>query len=168
MTFATAWLLSQVQPGRIVTIAGLPSLYAAVASVQLMLAILIGRSSEVELPNPAPAEPRKSRPDFAMRIPLHLGGELIAIECEDHYLRVHTKLGSDLILCRLADALNELGEADGRRVHRSWWVADDAVVGVDKEGGRSFLRLTNGLRVPVSKTYLPSTREWRRVSLPAA
>jgi hypothetical protein len=41
---------------------------------------------------------------FLRRIPANLGTELLYIEVEDHYLRVHTPLGSDLLLFRLADA----------------------------------------------------------------
>ena len=63
-------------------------------------------------------------PKFLERIPLKLrGGELYAVEAQDHYLRLHTSRGSDLILMRLADAVAELEGIEGAQVHRSWWVA---------------------------------------------
>jgi hypothetical protein len=37
------------------------------------------------------------------------------IEVEDHYLRLHTNLGSDLILLGLSDAIGELDQAIGRQ-----------------------------------------------------
>ncbi len=50
-------------------------------------------------------------------------GDLLALQMEDHYLRVHTSAGNDLILLRLSDALAEVAGLDGRQVHRSYWVA---------------------------------------------
>jgi DNA-binding LytR/AlgR family response regulator len=77
---------------------------------------------------------------------------------EDHYLRIHTALGSDLILLRLRDAMGELGPARGRQVHRSWWVAEGAIASTER-GARPHLILRNGLKVPVSKTYRDALKE---------
>jgi hypothetical protein len=162
MTFATTWALSQAQPGRTDGPGNLPLLFVAVASVQLVHSIAMAlvaahgfrRPSEVSNPSEMPRIPA-----FMMRVPLHLGRELVAVEGHDHYLRVHTRLGSDLILCRLADALGELADVDGLRVHRSWWVAGDAVIAMESDGDRMFVRLENALRVPVSRTYLSSVRK---------
>ncbi len=98
-------------------------------------------------------------PDFLRRIPPALGRDLLALEMEDHYLRIHTALGSDLVLMRLRDALAELGEKRGLQVHRSWWVATGAVASVDRTPGRLVLVLRNGLRVPVSKTFRDQVKE---------
>ncbi|TBR25014.1 MAG: LytTR family transcriptional regulator, partial [Reyranella sp.] len=98
-------------------------------------------------------------PDFLRRVPPALGRDLLALEMEDHYLRIHTTLGSDLVLMRLRDALAELGAERGQQVHRSWWVAEGAVASVDRSTGRLILILRNGLRVPVSKTYRDSVKE---------
>jgi DNA-binding LytR/AlgR family response regulator len=77
---------------------------------------------------------------------------------EDHYLRIHTAIGSDLILLRMRDALAELGPKRGRQMHRSWWVADGAVTATER-GARPLLVLRNGLRVPVSKSFREQARE---------
>jgi|GEM_PF-308316 len=66
---------------------------------------------------PAPAP----QPAFLDRLPAHLGSDLLALEMEDHYVRVHTALGSELILLRMRDAIAELGGIEGAQVHRSWW-----------------------------------------------
>lgn len=61
---------------------------------------------------------------------------LIAVEAEDHYLRVHTDAGDELLTMRFGDALAELARADGLQIHRSWWVAADAIEGVSwRRGG---------------------------------
>lgn len=87
------------------------------------------------------------------------GARLIAIEAHDHYLKVHTDAGEELITLRFADALKELARAHGWRVHRSWWVAADAVEGVRWRRGLGEIRLVSGLMAPVSRTYAPTLKE---------
>ncbi len=84
---------------------------------------------------------------------------LIAIEAHDHYLKVHTDAGAELITLRFADALDELARAHGWRVHRSWWVAADAVEGLQWRRGTGEIRLAGGLTAPVSRTYRPVLKE---------
>jgi DNA-binding LytR/AlgR family response regulator len=110
--------------------------------------------------------PRSGAP-FLRRIPLKLGSELLYIATEDHYLRVTTKLGSDLILFRLSDAIAELGPAAGQQVHRSYWVARDAVAAIERNGQRTSLTLVNGAEIPVSRTYLRNLRDAGWLGVPA-
>ncbi len=107
----------------------------------------------------APPAPEPARTAFLDRLPPRLrGAELLAVEAEDHYLRVHTAKGSDLILLRLSDALNELAGLDGARTHRSWWVARAAVRDAAKGDGRATLTLEGGLKAPVSRAHAPGLR----------
>lgn len=92
-------------------------------------------------------------------LPVERRGALLAVTAEDHYLRVHTEVGDSLILRRFGDAMEELAGLDGLQVHRSWWVSRQAVSSVEREGERVLLVLTNGLRVPVSRTFLRQVRE---------
>lgn len=93
-------------------------------------------------------------PKFLARLPAKLANaELWAVEAEDHYLRLHTSLGSDLILMRLGDAISELEGIEGARTHRSWWVARGAVRDVDRDDGRATLHLPDGKTAPVSRAY---------------
>lgn len=97
---------------------------------------------------------------FLERLPVkYRSAELFAVSSEDHYLRIHTSLGEELILMRLADALRELGDTQGLQVHRSWWVARDGIADTDRENGRPVLILKSGGRAPVSRTYQKSARE---------
>lgn len=97
---------------------------------------------------------------FRARLPLKLRhARLIAVTSEDHYLRVHTDAGDDLILHRLSDALRELEGAGGLQTHRSWWVAKDAVRDVKRDNGRELLILENGLEAPVSRSFAAAVRE---------
>jgi hypothetical protein len=96
---------------------------------------------------------------FLKRIPVKLrGAEIYAVQAEDHYLRVHTAKGSDLILLRLADAVAELEGIEGARTHRSWWVAKAAVTDAKRADGRAVLTLKNGIEAPVSRRYAAALR----------
>lgn len=97
---------------------------------------------------------------FLERLPPRLrGATLHAVQAEDHYLRLHTDRGSDLILMRLSDAVAELEGLEGARTHRSWWVARDAVRDVKRGDGRAALTLEGGIVAPVSRRYARALRE---------
>jgi len=87
-----------------------------------------------------------------------LGRTVLALQGEDHYVRIHTPLGSELLLMRLRDAIAGLEGLAGEQVHRSWWVAKEAVAAVRADGRRLSLTLTNGLEVPVSRDAAPRLR----------
>jgi DNA-binding LytR/AlgR family response regulator len=100
------------------------------------------------------------RPRFSDRLPRHLrNAELHALQAEDHYLRVHTAAGSDLILMRLGDAIPELEPIEGARTHRSWWVARAAVRDAARKDGRGELTLPGGIVAPVSRSAYPELRD---------
>jgi DNA-binding LytR/AlgR family response regulator len=90
-------------------------------------------------------------------------GALLALKAEGHYLQVHTDAGSDLILCRLSDALLELGADEGTQVHRSWCVASRAL---STQRHRDRLVLVSGIEVPVSRSFRVQVRQrgWLRGS----
>lgn len=108
--------------------------------------------SEAAGSGPAGSEAAGGLALFVARLPGPLEGRLVCLEMQDHYLRVHSTAGAAMILCRMEDAARELGGL-GRRVHRSWWVAEDAVAGVERDGQRLFLRLSDDRRVPVGRSY---------------
>jgi len=99
-----------------------------------------------------PAEP--GMPRLVERLPPHLRAAPIALEMEDHYVRVHTEHGSALLLMRMRDAVLELDELPGALVHRSWWVARDAVQGARREGRNVRLLLTGAIEAPVARAQV--------------
>ncbi|HZV84527.1 MAG TPA: LytTR family DNA-binding domain-containing protein [Brevundimonas sp.] len=136
----------------------LPAMLAPVLAVTLAVSTLnvfLGRTpvqTHAAAPGAAPAR-------FPDRLPPRLRGAAIrAVQSEDHYLRLHTDRGSDLILMRLSDALTELEGLEGAQTHRSWWVARDAVRGISRGDGRALLTLEGGLQVPVSRRYARALR----------
>lgn len=81
-------------------------------------------------------------------------GDIYALCAEDHYVRVITSKGDDLILMRLSDAIKETAPLKGLSPHRSWWVSE---AGVDK-ATKSKLVLHSGQTAPVSRTGLKHVR----------
>ena len=146
------------EPDRMAHVHDLPGFVAPVLAVTLAVSALnvfLGRTpvqTHAAAPGAAPAR-------FPDRLPPKLRGAAIrAVQSEDHYLRIHTDRGSDLILMRLSDALTELEGLEGAQTHRSWWVARDAVRGVSRGDGRAVLTLDDGLQVPVSRRYARALR----------
>ncbi|MEQ8931865.1 MAG: LytTR family DNA-binding domain-containing protein [Silicimonas sp.] len=115
-------------------------------------------ASENEGADPEASRQGEAGPSrFTARLSAPLDGSLLCLEMQDHYLKVHHSGGSQMILCRMEDAARELGGL-GQRVHRSWWVAGDAVVGPERDGQRTLLRLSDGRRVPVGRSYRPDLK----------
>jgi len=118
--------------------------------------VFVNRARTVQTHEAAPGQ---APARFLDRLPPRLrGARLIAVQSEDHYLRLHTDRGSDLILMRLADALSELEGLEGAQTHRSWWVSRDAVRDVARGDGRATLTLDGGLSVPVSRRHARALR----------
>jgi hypothetical protein len=134
----------------------LPSVLA-VTSGMVLLAFMVQTHAPVETHDaPEGAPPAR----FLARLPPRLAGaDLWAVQADDHYLRLHTSRGEDLILMRLADALAELEGVEGARTHRSWWVARHAIESVEQAEGRATLTLSGGLEAPVSRAYFKSLRQ---------
>jgi hypothetical protein len=89
------------------------------------------------------------------RLPGRLGRDIVCLEMEDHYVRIHTALGDAMIHMRMADAVQELEGIEGMLVHRSWWVARQAITGWSRDGKTLTLRLSNGKSVPVARDRQP-------------
>jgi len=99
---------------------------------------------------PIPPEASASQPTIDP-IVIPLGGGVLALQMEDHYVRVHRPTGSELILMSLSRAI-EAVDVDGLRTHRSWWVAAHAVAAVEGNARAMRLRLSNGLVAPVARS----------------
>ncbi|MBL8543776.1 MAG: LytTR family transcriptional regulator DNA-binding domain-containing protein [Hyphomonadaceae bacterium] len=142
-------------------VGALPALFGSVLVICCAMTALMvlvnwpGRVTHAPAAGAAPAAVR-----FLERLPPKLkGAVLYAVSAEDHYLRLHTSKGSDLILMRLADAIAELDGLEGAQTHRSWWVAREAVESARREGDRAVLVLKGGAEAPVSRPNVRPLRE---------
>lgn len=113
---------------------------------------------------PAPESTPHNSSQTELHTPLH--GRLpagfpaiLALSVEDHYTRVHAATRSEMVLMPLGEAIGMLPPEDGRQVHRSWWVAREALENHKREGRDIKLTLTNGLEVPVSRSKVQTLRD---------
>ena len=128
-----------------------------ITAVMSAINVFLSKAQPIQT-HAAPAGSAPAR--FPDRLTMKLRGAAIrAVQAEDHYLRIHTDRGSDLILMRLSDALEELEGLEGSQTHRSWWVAKDAVRDVVRGDGRATLTLDGGVTAPVSRRYARALRE---------
>jgi hypothetical protein len=92
-------------------------------------------------------------PRLFLRIAPAIHGQLWLISVRDHYVDVLTDLGQASLLMRFSDAVAEAHPVPGAQVHRSYWVAWEAVAQAERDGAKVYLHLANGQRVPVSRNY---------------
>jgi LytTr DNA-binding domain len=160
-TFEVYWLEAVFRPTMGLQSMVIWELYFYVLLLSLVIGIpafSVGQIAEKKRKDDEVVIEQSQPSSFLQRIPIALGQELCCLKAEDHYLRVYTSEGNDLILYRLSDAATELGDQAGAQVHRSYWVAKDAVNRVSGSGQNTILHLKNSLEVPVSRTYLPKLK----------
>ncbi|MDG2528349.1 LytTR family DNA-binding domain-containing protein [Caulobacter endophyticus] len=153
------WAMSSLMFGALPRTANLPHYFLPVLVITAAITalnFLVARRPIETRAAAAEAPP----PRFLERLPPKLrGARLYAVEAQDHYLRLHTSRGEDLILMRLSDAVAELEGIEGAQTHRSWWVARAAVVEARRGDGRAVLTLAGGAEAPVSRAYAKALRE---------
>ena len=88
------------------------------------------------------------------RLPAHVRGPVRLLVASEHYLRVVTDRGEAMVLYRFGDAVAEQPQSRGAQVHRSYWIAREAVADVRRNGAKVTIGLEDGSEVPVSRTYL--------------
>lgn len=113
---------------------------------------LTGAEKPVGYRRPVPEDP--PRPRLLRRLSGEVGEEILRLSGNDHYVDVTTRMGRETLRLRLADAIEEMEPVKGVCTHRSHWVALAAIKDLEREtGGKLFVRLSNGDRVPVSRNY---------------
>lgn len=100
--------------------------------------------------------PVKAMPQLFDRVAPAERGRLLAIRAEDHYVRIYTDAGEGMTLLRLSDAIMMAHPVAGMQIHRSIWVADDAIKAFRRAGHAGLVRLSNGLELPVSRSFCSS------------
>lgn len=132
-------------------------LFFVLASIITFITVKISRESAG---GPLPDQPQTTvvmkaesatKSELMNRLAPGKRGRVLALIAQDHYVEVITRRGAELILMRLSDAIAEVGAEPGMRVHRSAWVAFDAIESIGREQRRSFALLINGRKVPVAR-----------------
>ena len=100
--------------------------------------------------------PAQAAPQLLDRVAHAERGRLLAIRAEDHYVRIYTDQGEGMTLLRLSDAIMMAHPVAGMQIHRSIWVADDAIRQFRRAGHAGVVLLSNGLELPVSRSHCAS------------
>ncbi|ARE41927.1 hypothetical protein RGUI_3786 [Rhodovulum sp. P5] len=137
-----------------------PTLDGVLIAAASVLSISLGLRALYHVVPVARPVATASPPPLMLRLPSQKQAPLIRLTSSDHYVRVVTERGETDLLMRFADAISELGEVEGARVHRSHWVARSAVEGVRRDSGRVMIRTRDGAEVPVSRTYQRVLDDW--------
>ncbi len=88
------------------------------------------------------------------RLPEEKRGPLLRLSARDHFVDVITEKGLHTLRMRFADAVHEAETTtEGFCVHRSHWVAKNAICNVQKKNGRFTVFLRDGSVVPVSRKF---------------
>ena len=127
------------------------ALRSAAPAQALATSATMADANEAETATPAPRE--LTPPRFFDRLEKLKGlqpSELIAVEAEDHYVRVHSLRGKELIYYRFRDALDDLHSWDGLQTHRSVWVRRSRITRIEESGRSTWIILDSGDKLPVS------------------
>nr|WP_053000173.1 LytTR family DNA-binding domain-containing protein [Sphingomonas sp. Y57] len=133
-------------------VVALPAM-AALLWVELGGARLLPPWHHQTVPDSTPARGPAPEP------PEHLLANALCLQMEDHHVRIHLHGRSILHHAVMRQLVETLDERRGLQVHRSWWVARDAVRGWQLDGRSVSLTLINGLRVPVARNRVALLRE---------
>jgi hypothetical protein len=88
-----------------------------------------------------------------------IGGELVSMTSELHYVNVRTTVGCGLLLYNLRDAISELNPDSGIQIHRSHWVALSQITKLKKTKEGYVCELSSGDVFPVSRRRISEVRE---------
>ncbi len=101
----------------------------------------------------------RGTPRLARRLPHEASGQILQLSGDGHFVNVLTTGGRFDLRMRLGDAIDEMDGVDGLTVHRSHWVARNAIAGSKRERSRVVLVLITGDEVPVGPTFRPQLEE---------
>ena len=91
-------------------------------------------------------------------LPCEKRGEIWSMSAADHYVEFTTDQGRHMARMTMKDAVAKIDAQDGLQVHRSHWVAYNAMLSIDKIGERHILTLRNGDQIPVSTRFAHKVR----------
>ncbi|MDV7340082.1 LytTR family transcriptional regulator DNA-binding domain-containing protein [Terasakiella sp. A23] len=82
-----------------------------------------------------------------------LKGDLLWITAQEHYVKITTSEETRTVLYRFSDLIRDLHAHPGMQIHRSHWIAFDAITDVEKSSQSMKVTLSSGAIIPVSRTY---------------
>ena len=133
------------------------TLASVVIPIHLLLWLIIDKG--VHRTSDANDADALSAPEFLQRTPNLRAEDVLALQAEEHYVRIYSRGGAELVHYRFGNAVEEMPAELGLQVHRSWWVAESAVRSARRGDRRWQLDLETDVAVPVSDSYVKAVRE---------
>lgn len=87
-----------------------------------------------------------------------LSGAVISLQAQNQYVEVVTSERTHMVRMPFHAALAKMPSAAGHRVHRSWWLANDVPIALEKNGQNHEARDAAGRVYPVSRPNLDLVR----------
>lgn len=87
-------------------------------------------------------------------------GTLLRAEAQEHYVKLVGTSETRMILYRFSDILRELPQSLGMQVHRSHWIANEAIRKVVRKGNNTRIETQDGMQIPVSRRYVSRVTGW--------
>jgi len=101
---------------------------------------------------------RHDTKDMHNLLPADKRGEILALSAQDHYVEIATVHGFHLNRMSMKEAVEMLPEKAGMQVHRSHWVAYNAMISLNRTSDRYQIELRNGAQVPVSRSKITEVK----------
>lgn len=127
--------------------------------IAMIVAAILHVVSDHQAATAAPSAHSPAPPPLLDRLPFEKRGPLLALSVQDHYVSVRTTKGAEMVLIRLSDAMRETGDTPGMQVHRSHWVAINAVAAARRDRDRAILTLSDDSEIPVSRRYVAAIKK---------
>ncbi|MEM7017656.1 MAG: LytTR family DNA-binding domain-containing protein [Pseudomonadota bacterium] len=102
---------------------------------------------------------------FLNEIPQAYRQQIDAVEAQQNYIKVYAADQTFMILYRFGKAVEELGDEQGIKTHRSFWVNYSAMQCLQQNGSQQFILTKNGMQVPVSRSFREAVK---KLNLPKA
>lgn len=103
---------------------------------------------------------RHQQSSIESMIPAHKSGAIISMSSQDHYVEIVTENGSHLERLTMKNAVELVPETAGLQVHRSHWVAYNAMQSLEKSADRHVVILRNGAKISVGKTKVAEVQAY--------
>lgn len=136
------------------------ALDATTFAINFAIALLVHTCVWLALRAQTPPAPQPPTNKFERR--LKTPAPIWAVVAEDHYLRVITAEGSEMILMRLSDAISELSDRAGLQIHRSHWVARAGI----HSATASAVTLHDGTQLAISRSNAKAAKAFLATRLP--
>jgi len=116
----------------------------------------IGVSEENDMPlkeKSLPMDLTLANVSFIRKLSSSVAAEPLLLQAQEHYLKVTTELGSELILYKFGQAMREVPASFGVQIHRSFWVATHNVKNWSMTDNGIKIFVHHGDPVPVSRRF---------------